>query len=289
MAMTRGSGAWAAAALALALAAGPAWSLEKGQAAPDFSLPSAEGKLASLKDLSGNVVALSFWASWGKQCAEELKLLQGLVAEFEGKGLVALAVNEREERDRAQEFAERLGVTYPVLLDDGSVARLFGVNGVPDLWIVDRRGVVRARFLGFGPTVPKDIREAVVAALAGAPPSAGPGAAGAEDEAAVPAQLRAYAHLQVGAAHVNIGDAFVKAGYRDGGHFEEAMRELTAGVALDPRSVELRIWLGVSLERTRDRAGAIREYQTALLLDPGNVYAQDALRRLGVPPAPAAE
>jgi hypothetical protein len=53
--------------------------------------------------------------------------------------------------------------------------------------------------------------------------------------------------------------------------------------------VELRVWLGVSLERTRDRAGAIKEYQTALLLDPGNVYAQDALRRLGVPPAPAAE
>jgi len=276
---------WLVAAAWLAVAA-PAGALQKGDLAPAFSLPSTSGKLVSLADLSGSVVAISFWATWGRQCAEELQYLQDLHEEFGEGGLVVLALNEREETSQALGFFEKHEVTHEVLLDDGTVARAFGVNGVPDLWILDREGIVRARFIGYGPTVPEGIRTAVAAAIASPAETAGRGATGAGEAPSVPGPLRAYAHLQLGAAHVNIGDAFVKAGFRDAGHFNQALTEFRAGLALDPRNVQLHIWLGLVWERRNDRAGAIREYHTALALDGSNVYAQDALRRLGVPWTP---
>jgi len=269
----------------LAVAALPAQGLQKGERAPEFTLPATDGKMVSLDALLGNVVLVSFWASWGAQCGEELKQLQALSKEFGSKGLVVLGINEREDKTRAADFANRHGITYQILLDDGAVARAFGVNGLPDLWVVDRKGLVRARLVGYGPTVPKGVRDAAAAALAA--PAGAVRSAAATD--VVPTALRAYAHLQMGAAHINIGDAFVKAGYREAGHFNEALREFRAGLALDPNNVELHVWLGLALERKNERAAAIKEYQTALGLEPTNAYAQGALRRLGVPWEPEPE
>jgi len=272
-------------AAVLLMAAIPAWALQKGEVAPSFALTSTEGQVVSLADLSGRVVAIAFWATWGKHCEEQMKQLQELSREFGDRGLVVLAVNEREERSKAAAFAERIGVSYRVLLDEGKTAKAYGVNGIPDLWVIDHKGIARERFIGYGPTLPKAIRDAIAAQVTrpvAAPESAKP--ATGEASSAIPVSLRAYAHLQLGAAHLNVGDAFVKAGYRDRGHFNEALRELRSGLALDPKNVDLHIWMGLALERKSDSAGAIREYQTALDLEPGNVYAQDSLRRLAVPP-----
>jgi len=276
---------WAV-ALALAILAAPAWGLQKGDPAPKFSLVSADGEVVSLADLAGKVIAVSFWATWGKHCEEQMKQLQDLSKEFGDEGLVVLAINEREDGDKALEFAKRIGVTYRVLLDEGATARAFGVNGVPDLWVIGRKGAIRDRFIGYAPTLEKAIRDAVRAAVAAPVAGVEPARATADEGAAmIPASLRAYAHLQLGAAHLNIGDAFVKAGYRDAGHFDQALRELRSGLVIDPKNVDLHIWSGLALERKNERAAAVREYQAALELDPKNVYAQDCLRRLGVPPA----
>jgi peroxiredoxin len=268
---------WTLLSAAILVTALPGEALQKGERAPELTLLSTDGKTVSLDGLLGSVVVVAFWASWGANCGEEMKQLQALHKELGAKGLVVLAVNEREEAARAADFARRQGVTYQVLLDGGAAARLFGVNGLPDLWVIDRKGMVSARFIGYGPAVPKGVRDAVMAALAasGGPPRA--------ETERLPPPLRAYAHLQMGAAHMNIGDAFLKAGFTDAGHFSEALREFRAGLAVDPGNVELHIWMGLALERKNERAEAVKEYQTALRLDPRNSYAQDALRRLGVP------
>lgn len=274
--------------LAVLAAAIPAWAVRQGDKAPDFLLTSLEGDEICLSDLVGNVVVISFWASWGKQCDEELRQVEALLREFAGERLVGIGVNERESAEQAAEFVARHGVTFPIVLDRGSLARAYGVNGVPDLFVVDRKGVVAARFIGYGPAVKQGLREAVETALRGSSPPS-PQAARNTEPASLPPALRAYAHLQLGAAHINIGDAYVKAGYRDGGHFAAALQEFRSGAALDPKNAELRVWLGLALERTGEREAAIKEYQAALGVDPANAYARDALRRLGVPWRPETE
>jgi len=270
--------------LALLLVFSPAWAVREGESAPDFSLPSVAGDTATLSSLREKVVVLVFWASWSKNASTQLKELDKLERDLGSKGLVVLGLNQREEASQVADFADRYQLSMKMLLDDGTAKRAYGVNGLPDLWIADRKGMLRAHFIGYSPSDLEKIRATVEEALAVTETEEKPALpAVSETPAAVPPKLQAYAHLQMGAAHINIGDAFVKAGYRDFGHFDEALREFAAGLLLDPDNPDLHIWLGLALERTGDPASAGREYRAALKLDPANTYAQDSLRRLGVP------
>lgn len=275
-------------ALITALAAAPAWALKPGDQAPSFSCRALQGRPVSSAELSGKVVVLCFWATWGKHCPEELKDLQALERELQEQGLVVVAINVRESESRIESFLTENSIDMRVLLDDGEAARAFSVNGLPDLLVLDRTGVLRGRVLGYGPGDRDRVRKLVQPLLdtEGAPrPAPRPPTSPSE----VPAALRAYAFLQLGAAHVNIGDAFVNAGFRDGGHYTEAVSQLRAGLAVDPRNVELLVWLGVALEKKGDAEEALRQYRAALTLDPANLFAKEGVRRLAPEPTPPAE
>ena len=272
-------------ALAALLFAGQAWALKPGEKTPDFTCEAVEGPPISSADLTGKVAAICFWASWSKGAPEELQYLQSLLKEAKGKNLLVLAVNQREERAKVAAFAAKNQLTLRVLLDDGKVARAFDVNGLPNLLVVDGGGVVRARFVGYGPAIAEKIRKAVLPLLTD--PQAGKPVRPPSGPPDLPISLRSYAYLQLGAAHINIGDAFINAGYSDAGHYAEAVKELRSGLAIDPKSVDLMVWLGVALERKGDKTEATRQFQAALALDSTNSYAKDGLRRLkGLPPTP---
>ncbi len=274
--------------LILLLVLPPAWAVSEGDPAPEFALPSLSGETVSLSSLQGKVVAVAFWATWTKHAATQLQELETLERDLGPQGFVVVAVNRRETREKVADFCEANKLSLRVLLDGGEAARAYGVNGLPDVWIVDREGVLKARFIGYSPADLPRMRALVEGALAPPEEEKTP-----EEEPApppeLPARLKAYARLQIGAAHINIGDAFVKAGYPDEGHYQSAREEFTAGIALDPQNADLHVWLGLALERLGDPEGAGDEYQTALKLNPRNTYAQDSLRRLGVPWPPPGE
>jgi len=275
----------------LALFPAPARALSVNDKLPKFSCATVEGAHLSSTEFAGKVLAICFTSSWVKRAGDELRYLQGLGRELKDKDLVVLPVIEREDKAHAAEFASRLQLTTRICLDNGSVARLFGVNGLPALFIIDRAGVVRQRLIGYGPASPESIRKIVVPLLAEAKPvKADPKQNPAPPTPApsdLPPPLLVYAHLKLGAAHIDIGDAFINAGQRDGGHYAEAIKEFRAGLALEPRNVNLLVWLAVANERKGDLAEAVRFYQAALDLDPENSYARDSLRRLrALPPVP---
>ena len=120
-----------------------------GAAAPPVALPDLAGRQVSLADLRGKVVALNFWATWCPPCKEEMPALveswhalpRGC-AEFVG-------VTEESTREDAAAFAAASAVPYPILLDgDGSVARAYGVDGLPRTYVIDASGVIRRVFIG---------------------------------------------------------------------------------------------------------------------------------------------
>ncbi len=274
--------------LILCFALPPAWAAQAGEPAPPFSLPSLSGETVALASFRGKVVAVVFWTTWTKHISSQLHDLTALEEELGPQGLVVLAVDRGEDEKTVGDFLAAHKLTPRVLLDAGDAARAYGVNGLPDIWIVDRAGVLKAHFVGYSPADLPRIRALVEKELA-PPKEEQPPEEAARPSPEIPASLRAYARLQMGAAHINIGDAFVKAGYADEGHYQMARDEFTAGIALDPRNADLHVWLGLALERLGDGEDAGREYQTALKLDPHNAYAQDSLRRLGVPWSPPGE
>lgn len=119
--------------------------------APDFALPSLDGnETISLGDHRGDVVYVSFWASWCEPCREEMPLLASLWRRHRDEGFQVIAINVDEDPLAAREFAREHGLEFPLARDaDRAVSQLYRVAGYPSHYLVDRRGKVRFSALGF--------------------------------------------------------------------------------------------------------------------------------------------
>ncbi|MDX1545958.1 MAG: TlpA disulfide reductase family protein [Rhodothermales bacterium] len=120
--------------------------------APAFTLPTLGGDSLSLRDYRGEVVLLNFWATWCTPCIAEMPDLTALHEELEPHGLTVVGISVNEEAALIQPFAERLNVTYPLALDDGSVAEAYGgVWALPTTYLIDADGQIVQRVIGLFP------------------------------------------------------------------------------------------------------------------------------------------
>jgi peroxiredoxin len=153
--------------LLFVLAAAPAVATPKiGQPAPAFSLRDREGTLVSLADLAypgrakghrpKRVVVLDFFRTDCKPCRKALPKLVALHKTFKDKPvrviLVAL-LEEDEGQEKLDRFLEKQRLPFAVLVDTYAVAgKKYVAKGrgvqIPALFVIDRSGVLRARFSG---------------------------------------------------------------------------------------------------------------------------------------------
>lgn len=136
-----------------------------GTPAPNFTLRSTTGATVSLSSLRGHPVVVVFFASWCHPCEEELPVLEEFARDNDR--LRVVAVSFRDLGSDSVAFIERLGVTFPALLDDPSapVAASYGVRGIPQTIFVDAKGIVRGRV--YGETSYKALEPAIEDLLAG--------------------------------------------------------------------------------------------------------------------------
>jgi peroxiredoxin len=130
--------------------------------APDFELTTSDGQVIRLKDLRGKVVLLNFWATWCPPCKAEMPDLNALQQKYGAdRDFVVLGVNDEESAADVAAFAQREGITFPLLLDpEGRVIeKLFDVRYLPTSMIIDREGNIRDTWRG------QIAREAMLARL----------------------------------------------------------------------------------------------------------------------------
>ncbi|MDK1025435.1 MAG: TlpA disulfide reductase family protein [Gammaproteobacteria bacterium] len=139
--------------LLTAIFAYPVGSLEIGDYAPDFTLPTIdEGKQLTLSELRGTIIYLDFWASWCGPCRLSLPKLSELRTRFIEKGIAmeVIAINVDEYPDDGKVFLRQYPVTYPVLSDpDGTVAKTYGIPGMPFSFLIDKNGRISYIHQGF--------------------------------------------------------------------------------------------------------------------------------------------
>jgi cytochrome c biogenesis protein CcmG/thiol:disulfide interchange protein DsbE len=124
------------AALAAAVASG------KHPAAPDFALRrlGAPGSLR-LSSLRGRVVVLNFWASWCRSCKDEARIVEAAAERWRGRGVEFVGVDSQDFTGDARAFMRRHRLSYPSVHDGpGATMARYGVTGLPETWVVDRRG-----------------------------------------------------------------------------------------------------------------------------------------------------
>ena len=120
-----------------------------GQAAPVFTLQDDRGRTASLAAYRGKVVVLNLWASWCPPCRAEMPDLERFQAEYAGRGVVVIGVNQGESAERASAFATSLRIHFPIWIDkDQQYGRVFAALGLPTTVVIGRDGKVVKGFDG---------------------------------------------------------------------------------------------------------------------------------------------
>jgi peroxiredoxin len=139
----------AAGAALLFLRGGGSDPVERGSAAPGFELPRLDGAKLALADLRGRVVLVNFWATWCKPCEDEMPAMERLYRAHHDAGFELLAISVGEDPDPVRAFRDRLGLSFPILLDaDRSVAQAWQTFRYPESYLIDRDGVVVERYVG---------------------------------------------------------------------------------------------------------------------------------------------
>ncbi len=147
--------ALAAAVLLLALPVNSHAILQKGQVAPQFKATSVTNSPVSLADYRGKVVVLDFFATWCGPCKESLPHMVDLYRKYSRKGLRVIGMSADDESDRlyVKIFTADNKLPYPVIIANEDLQADYGLRSVPMIVVVDKKGVVAEKFLGYSPSV----------------------------------------------------------------------------------------------------------------------------------------
>lgn len=125
--------------------------VEVGSRAPAFRAKHlARGDTVALADYRGKVVLVNIWATWCLPCRVEMPSLERLYRQYGDSGLVVLAVSiDRDDEQLVTDFTRELGLTFDILHDaEGGTQQLYQTTGVPESFVLDRRGVIQKLVIG---------------------------------------------------------------------------------------------------------------------------------------------
>ena len=151
-----------------------------GQPAPSLEADEVlDGETLTLESLRGKVVLVDFWATWCPPCRAVIPHLVELRKKHAEAGLEVVGVtrfyengfvpepgrpqkgqakenlSQDEEREVNRQCAKALGIEYPIVFSSKAAASYF-VSGIPQLVVIDRKGVVRHVKVGAGDTAELD-------------------------------------------------------------------------------------------------------------------------------------
>jgi len=124
--------------------------MASGTPAPDFTLPSLDGKTVSLSEFKGKAVLVNFWATWCGPCKIETPWLVELQNEYGSQGLQIVGVAMDDSgKDEIARFAKDMGMNYPVLLGKEAVGEAYGgVPALPESFFIGRDGKIVDKIMG---------------------------------------------------------------------------------------------------------------------------------------------
>jgi cytochrome c biogenesis protein CcmG, thiol:disulfide interchange protein DsbE len=119
-----------------------------GTSAPDFTIQDSDRKV-SLDEFRGKIVVLNFWATWCPPCVDEMPSLVQMQQKMKGKGVEVLAISVDVDQSAYQNFLKSYKIDLLTVRDPSQKSNnLYGTFKFPETYIIDRRGVLRRKFVG---------------------------------------------------------------------------------------------------------------------------------------------
>ena len=126
--------------------------------APEFSAPklNAPGEKLTPADLKGQVWLFNVWASWCVSCRAEHPILNQFAKQY---AVVIIGLNYKDEPEDAKTWLKTLGNPYNVSImdQDGRIGIDYGVYGVPETFVIDKKGLIRYKHTG--PVAAEDVQK----------------------------------------------------------------------------------------------------------------------------------
>ena len=121
---------------------------------------------SKLADKKGKVVLVNMWATWCRYCRTEMPLLVKLQDQHRDEGFEIVGLNiDDESIDQVNEFAEQMKLNYTLTWADSKMTfelmKVSKFQGIPQSFLVDRDGNLRAVFKGADPSNLKKMEDLV--------------------------------------------------------------------------------------------------------------------------------
>jgi peroxiredoxin len=117
-----------------------------GVVAPDFTMNDTEGKPVKLSSLRGKVVLVDFWAAWCRPCRQENPNVVKLYQQYHSKGFEILGVSLDQTKEDWLKAIKDDNLTWIHVSDlqywQNAAARLYGVNAIPQSYLLDKDGKI---------------------------------------------------------------------------------------------------------------------------------------------------
>jgi len=114
----------------------------------DFSLPDLAGNVHSLKDYSGRILVLNFWATWCPPCLGEMGKLNELYEKYRPDGLEVVGIAlDKDSLGLVSPFVKENQIKYTILVGgQETLSQLRNFKGVPTTLVFDKTGEIRKKF-----------------------------------------------------------------------------------------------------------------------------------------------
>jgi peroxiredoxin len=126
--------------------------LRIGKPAPDVAGEDLDGTRFKLSDYRGKVVLPVFWAAWCSPCMAEVPHERELVVRLRGRPFALIGANGDETRRDAAAVIASHRIPWRSFWNGpdraaGSIVAAYNVRGWPTVYLIDSRGVIRAKSL----------------------------------------------------------------------------------------------------------------------------------------------
>ena len=120
-----------------------------GRRAPEFVRRDLTGHNLDLARLHGKVVLLNFWATWCAPCQVEMPMFARWQKQYGPQQLAVIGISMDDDSESVRRTILAQRVDYPVAMGDATLGQRYGgVLGLPLTFLIDRNGIVRAKFQG---------------------------------------------------------------------------------------------------------------------------------------------
>ena len=121
--------------------------VQERKPAPNFTLDDSSGQTASLRNYAGRVLVVDFWATWCTGCKQEIPWFSEYEKTYgrQGLSIVGVAMDDGGWKV-VKPYLNAHQIPYRMVLGDDATAKKFGIQNLPDTFVIDRQGRIAAAY-----------------------------------------------------------------------------------------------------------------------------------------------